>query len=232
MFLNSLLEVSEQTTNVVKWISVGAVALLLGAIVLISFLRKKTFDSKRVAFAGICISMSFTLAVIKFSPVQYGGSVTLASFVPILIYAYVYGVTDGLLIGLIHGLLNFIEDPYILTPATFVLDYLLAFASIAVMGFFGKMKRKEKGALPLVLGCISAEALRLVFHLLSGVIFFLEGAVWVDFPAWATSNAFIYSLIYQCIYIPADCLIATLALVAICKSGVLDRLVSLMKKKA
>ena len=232
MFLfHSLLEVSEQTTNVVKWISVGAVLVLLGVIALIAFLQKKAFDTKRIAFAGICVSMSFTLAVLKVSPVQYGGSVTLASFVPILIYAYVYGVADGLLIGLIHGLLNFIEDPYILTPATFIFDYLLAFTSVGVMGFFGKMQRKEKGCLPLVLGCVCVFSLRFLSHLFSGMIFFTENAVWVSFPNWAMGNAFIYSFIYQCIYVPADALIATLAIVGLCKSGVLDQLVKQMKGK-
>ena len=126
MFLYSLLEVSEQTTNVVKWISVAGVVLLLGVIALIGFLKNgKRLDSKKIAFAGICVSMSFTLAILKVSPIQYGGSITLASFVPILIFAYVYGLADGLLVGLIHGLLNFIEDPYILTPATFLFDYPL-----------------------------------------------------------------------------------------------------------
>ena len=232
MFLNSLLEVSEQTTNVVKWFSVGGVVLVLCAIALIGFLKSgRKFDSKRIAFAGICVSMSFTLAVIKFSPVQYGGSITLASFVPILLYAYVYGVADGLLIGLIHGLLNFIEDPYILTPATFLFDYLLAFASVGVMGLFGKMQRKERGVLPVVLGCVCVFSLRFLSHLFSGMIFFLQDQVWVSFPAWATGNAFIYSFIYQCIYVPADAILATAVLIALCKTGVFDRLVSLMRAK-
>ncbi|MBO5481074.1 MAG: energy-coupled thiamine transporter ThiT [Clostridia bacterium] len=231
MFLYSLLEVSEQTTEIVKWISVAAVFVLLGVIALICLLHKNQRDGKRLAFAGVCVATSFTLAVIKVSPIQYGGSITLASLVPILVYAYIYGVADGLLVGLIHGLLNFIEDPCILTPATFLLDYLLAFASVGLMGVFGKMARKEKGALPLVLGCISVCALRFVFHLCSGAIFFMEGAVWVDFPAWAVSSAFIYSFIYQCVYIPADCLINVLALVALAKTGALDTLIGLMKKK-
>ncbi len=230
MYLYSLLEVSEQTTDLVKWISVVGVVLVLGVIALIAFLQNgKRFDAKKIAFAGICVSMSFTLAVIKFSPVQYGGSITIASFVPILIYAYVYGVADGLLVGLIHGLLNFIEDPYILTPATFVFDYLLAFTSVGVMGFFGKMKRKEKGVLPIVLGCVSVFSLRFISHLLSGMIFFAQDSVWVSFPEWAMGNAFIYSFIYQCIYVPADAVIATLVLVALCKTGVLDRLTAMMK---
>ena len=231
MFLYSLLEVSEQTTNVVKWISVGAVAILLGVIVLIACLRKKGFDAKRLAFAGICVSMSFTLAIIKFSPVQYGGSITLASFVPILIYAYVYGLADGLLVGLIHGLLNFIEVPYILTPTTFLFDYLLAFVGVGLMGLFGKMKRKEKACLPLVLGCVCVFSVRFLSHLCSGMIFFTENAVWVSFPDWAMGNAFIYSFIYQCIYVPADAIIATAVIIALCKTGVLDKLSQMMKPK-
>ena len=231
MFLYSLLEVSEQTTEIVKWISVAAAIVLLGIIGIVSLARKNRRDTKRIAFAGVCVAMSFTLAVIKFSPIQYGGSITLASFVPIMLYAYVYGVADGLIVGLVHGLLNFIEDPYILTPATFLLDYLLAFASVGVMGFFGKMRRKEKSVLPLVLGAISVFAVRFISHLCSGAIFFLQGAVWVDFPAWATANAFVYSFIYQCVYIPADCLIATLTLIALAKTGIVDRLTKMMKGK-
>ena len=232
MYLYSLLEVSEQTTSVVKWISVVGVLLVLGVIALIGFLQNgKRFDSKKIAFAGICVSMSFTLAVIKVSPVQYGGSITLASFVPILVFAYVYGLADGLLIGLIHGLLNFIEDPYILTPATLFFDYLLAFMSVGVMGLFGKLQRKERGCTPIVLGCVAVFSLRFISHLLSGMVFFAQDAVWVSFPSWAMSNAFIYSFIYQCIYVPADAIIATLVLVALCKSGVLDKLTAMMKGK-
>ena len=232
MYLFSLLEVSEQATNVVKWISVIGVFLLLGVITLVSWLRKKTIDTKRIAFAGVCVSMSFVLAVIKFSPIQYGGSITLASFVPILIYAYVFGPADGFLVGLIHGLLNFIEDPYILTPVTFIFDYLLAFASVGVMGFFGKMQRKEKGCAPLVLGCVAVFSLRFLCHLVSGIVFFLQDAIWVSLPSWAMGNPFVYSLIYQCVYVPADALIATVAMIVLCKTGVLDTLKKIMSKKA
>ncbi len=230
MFLYSLLEASEQTTNVVKWISVGAVLLLLLVIACLG-LGKARFDTKRLAFAGICVALSFVLALIKFKPVQYGGSITLASFVPILIFAYVYGPTGGFLLGLIHGLLNFIESPYILTPATFILDYLLAFMGVGFMGFFGKMPRKKNAVLPLVLGCLCAFSFRFVCHLGSGMIFFLQDAVWVSLPEWAMSNAFAYSFIYQCVYVPADALIATIALISLAKTGVLDTLKHIMLGK-
>ena len=234
MFLYSLLEVSAQATNTVKWISVGAVILLLALVVLIPLLRKKEnerYAARKLAFAGVCVASSFVLALIKFKPVQYGGSITLASFVPILIFAYAYGAGSGFAVGLIHGLLNFIESPYILTPATFILDYLLAFTSVGVMGFFGKMQRGKNPALPLVLGCVGVFSVRFLAHLFSGMIFFLQDAVWVSLPSWAMGNAFVYSLIYQCVYIPADACIATITLFFLAKSGVLDKLTKLMKGK-
>ena len=231
MFLYSnLLAVSEETTEVVKWVSVGGVLVLLAVIGLIGFLsRGKQSGAKELAFAGVCVGVSFTLAVIKVSPIEFGGSITLASFVPIMIFAYVYGPIKGFIVGLIHGLLNFIEDPYILTPATLIFDYLLAFMSVGVMGFFGKMRRKERGVLPIVLGAVCVFTLRFVSHLCSGMIFFMQDAVWVTLPEWATANAFTYSFIYQCIYVPADAIIATGVLIALCKTGVFDRLIKIMK---
>ena len=235
MFLyTSLLAVSEKTTQTVRWISIGGVLVLLLAIALIGHFssreqQSKTRSAKEVAFAGICVAASFTLALLKIPTIESGGSITIASFVPIMLYAYVFGPTKGFMVGLIHGLLNFIEDPYILTPATFVFDYLLAFMSVGIMGFFGKLPRKEGEILPIVLGAVCVFSVRFLSHLLSGMIFFSMDSVWVSFPAWATANAFVYSLIYQCIYIPADALIAIAALIALCKSGAFDRLVKILK---
>ena len=230
MFLSSLLTVSEQTTQLVRWISVGGVIALLGLLLLLGCLSSgKRFQAKELAFAGICVGLSFILALIKVSPIQYGGSITLASFVPIMIYAYVFGPIKGFLVGMIHGLLNFIEDPFILTPATPVFDYMLAFMSIGLMGFFGKMRKRERQLFPVVLGAICVFLTRFCCHLLSGMIFFSMDAVWVSFPEWATANAFIYSLIYQCVYVPADALISICVLIALCKTGALDRLTKMMR---
>jgi thiamine transporter len=232
MFLYSLLEASAKTTETVKWISVGSIALLLAVIAAIGFFKKsdsQKYDARRIAFAGVCVASSFVLALIKFKPVQYGGSVTLASFVPILIYAYFYGAADGFLVGLIHGLLNFVESPYILTPATFILDYPLAFAGVGIMGFFGKKQENTKKVMSIILGCLCVFAWRFFSHFFSGAIFFMQDAVWVSLPSWAMGNAFVYSLIYQCVYIPADAFIATMVLVFFAKSGVLDKLTKLMK---
>lgn len=191
---------------------------------------EKRYDAKHIAFAGISLSLSFVLSLIKVSPVTYGGSITLASFVPLLIYTYVYGLADGLLTGLIFGLFNFVTGPYILTPLTFILDYLLAFASIGLMGIAGKFTKKT--TFNVVLGTVAVYVVRFVFHLFSGMIYFSMDQVWVELPNWAVSNGgFVYSFIYQCVYLPADCAIAAVAMYVLAKTNVLDKLGALMKPK-
>lgn len=230
MLLGSLLDVSEHTTQIVKWVSLGAVFLLLGVIALICFKgRKNRYDAKHIAAAGLTLGLSFALSYAKISPVAYGGSITLASFVPVLIYAYVYGAVDGLIMGLMFGLLNFISGPYILTPFTFILDYLLAFASVGFMGFAKKFTKKT--TFNVVLGTVGVFVIRFIFHLISGVIYFMQDSVWVELPDWALSNAFVYSFIYQCIYIPADCAIAAVVMYILAKTKVLDRLIALIKPR-
>lgn len=222
---STLMAVSEQTAETVKWVSLGAIALLVIVITLLCVFNRK-FSSREVAFAGVCLAASFALSFIKISPVQFGGSITLASFVPLLVYAYKYGFVKGTLAGFILGLFNFISDGYMLTALTFILDYLLAFASIGLMGFapkFGKLPVTAK----VSIGTALVFAVRFAFHLFSGFIYFAENAIWVNLPA---DNMFLYSFIYQCVYLPADCAICIAVLAALAKTGALGRLLQLMDK--
>jgi len=226
MVFSLLTAVSEETTNIVTWVSIGAIALLV-VILAVTCVANKKFSTNEIAYAGICLAASFALSFIKVSPVQFGGSITLASFVPLLIYAYKFGPVKGTLAGLIFGLFNFISDPFMLTPLTFILDYLLAFASIGLMGFAPKF-----GNLPLTakvsIGTVTVYAARFIFHLLSGFIYFAENSIWVNLPQ---DNMFVYSFIYQCVYLPADCLICALVLFALAKTKALDKLFAMMSKK-
>ena len=221
-----LTAVSEQTTDIVTWVAIGCIALLAIVLALMCIFVKK-YTTHEIAFAGICLALSFALSFIKVSPVQYGGSITLASFVPLMIYAYKFGPVKGTLAGLMLGLFNFISDPYILTPLTFFLDYIFAFASIGLMGFapkFGKLPLAAK----VTIGTVLVYVVRFIFHLLSGFIYFAENSIWVDLP---TPNMFVYSFIYQCVYLPADCAICAIVLFATAKTKALERLMKMMDVK-
>ena len=225
--IRSLLSVSEQATKTVTVISAVAVLLLFGLIAVLCIKGKRRYDAKHVAFAGLTVGLSFALSYLKVSPVTSGGSVTLASMVPLLVYAYLYGVKDGLLAGTIFGLLNFLSGPWILTPMTFFLDYPLAYASIGLMGFAKKLGKKP--TLQVSLGVLIVYTARFLFHFFSGVIYFLENSIWVEFPAWALANPFVYSLLYQCLYLPLDMVISLTVLLILAKTKTLARMEKLIK---
>ena len=76
-------------------------------------------------------------------------------------------------------------------------------------------------------GTVLVYVARFIFHLISGFLYFAEGAIWVDLPA---TNMFLYSFIYQCVYLPADCAICVGVLVTLAKTKTLDKLFDMMDK--
>ncbi len=214
LFFNSL--VNEDFTQIATICSSALIVLLIVAVAIL--LARKKLATLDIAYAGVAISISFVLSFLKVTPVQYGGSITLASFVPLLIYAYYFGFAKALICGLIYGLLQFVQDPYILTPATFTLDYLLAFASIAFMGLFSKLPLK---ASTLILGASATFIARFTMHFISGILYFNHNAIWVNLPA---NSAAQYSFLYQIVYLVPDFIIYLIALLVLLKMRVIERI--------
>lgn len=128
-------------------------------------------DVRALTYGAICVAMAFVLSYIKMFSAPQGGSVTLASMLPIMLYAYMYGTRRGLLVGLVYGLLQFIQKPEITHWAQVVLDYPLAFAAI---GFAGISKHIPAKIFALPIGTIIGGAARWAVHTLSGFLFFSQ----------------------------------------------------------
>lgn len=204
--------------SLINTISLIAIALLAVVALIICVTNKsKTTNTNAIAFGGLCIAASFVLSFVKLS-LAYGGSITLASMVPLFIYCYVFGVGKGLLVGIIYGLLQFIQGPYFLSVPQFLLDYILPFASVAVAGVFKKFMPKMSG---IICGAMLYSVLRLAFHVASGIIFFNLGWVVESLPLFgdtAGMGGFIYSLIYNAIYMVPETALLVLVLVCFAKS--------------
>ncbi len=171
---------------------VGAAAMVALAVAGALFFGRKDksgFDSRCIALAGVCIAMSFALSYIKLWEMPQGGSVTFVSLLPLMIFAYIYGVRKGVAAGFVYGILQAVQDPYIIHPAQFLLDYPVAFAMIGFAGLFAGMHALKLPQLRFTLGTVVAAALRFVSHVLSGVF---------AFQAYAEStNVWVYSLAYN-----------------------------------
>ena len=167
--------------------------LLLAILVIVSIYLNKTskdkkIDTKKLTTASLCIALSFVLSYIRIFKLPQGGSITLGSLIPLFIFAYIYGAKDGILVGAVYGILQFIQEPYIVHWAQVLIDYPLAFGALGLAGL-------SKKSLPL--GMILGGFARLFFHVISGVIFFASYAP-------EGQNVFVYSLIYNLTYLMPD----------------------------
>lgn len=175
------------------YISAGClIAVLIAGAILLGLKDKRPFDTRCLAFAGIAVALSFALSFIKLFKMPQGGSITLVSMLPVMLFAYVYGAKKGVLVGLLYGLLQAVQDPFIIHPAQFLLDYPIAFALTGFAGSLTNFKVLEKlPQLKFAIGAIIGSALRFFAHVLSGVFAF--GAYATDLGItnfWAYSTAY------------------------------------------
>ncbi len=194
-----------------EWMLFGvAAAALIGLFVYLLCTRnrpKKRVNVRALTYGAVCICLSFVLSYIKLFSMPTGGSVTLASMLPIMVYSYLYGWKRGILAGFAYGLLQFAQKPEIFHWAQVLIDYPLAFTCI---GLAGTVKW-------LPLGCVIAGFARFVMHTLSGFFFFsdvLDGSA-----LWA-------SALYNGGYMLADtliCFVLSFPVLAVLRRNHIDR---------
>lgn len=159
---------------------------------------------------SIMIALSTVLSIIKIFELPYGGSITLASMLPIVILAYRHGVLIGSgsalaasLLQLLLGLKNF---SYFTTwqsiIALAVFDYVLAFTVFGLVGLFRKIIKSQSAG--LALGAAAASIIRYVCHVISGA------TIWAGLSI-PTEAALIYSLSYNATYMIPESIILVLS---------------------
>ncbi len=173
------------------WITLFTL-IILAAIMVGMSISRKTWNAKSLAYAALSIALAFVLSYVKIWRMLNSGSVTLASMLPLMLFAASYGAGPGLLAGAAYGLLQYLQGGYFVHPIQFLLDYPLAFALIGLAGLYKFMpKAWSKWSLyaAMVLGALG----RCLSATLAG-IFYWETAPWA-------------SLVYNGAYLIPDTLI-------------------------
>ena len=185
---------STKLNQIALYVSAGAlIAAVIVCALVLGRKDKKPFDTHCIALAGICVAMSFALSYVKLFELPQGGSVTFASLLPVMLFAYVYGPKKGVMVGAVYGILQAVQDPWIIHPAQFLLDYPIAFSMVGFAGVFGNIKALDKvPQVKFTLGAILVGILRFFSHVLSGVFAFGAYAVGKGY-----SNFWIYSTAYN-----------------------------------
>ena len=138
---------------------------------------------------------------------------TLCSMLFIVLVANWYGVKAGVLVGLSYSILQFIQEPFVLSFFQVCCDYILAFAALGIAGLFAKQSNG------LVKGYIVAVLARGVFHTLGGYLYWMEYMP-ENFPQSLRS---IYPIVYNYSYLLAEGIITVAILMIPAVSGALNQ---------
>ena len=166
--------------------------LALVGLVLLYVSRSNTqWTVRMLSNAALAVALSFVLSCIRLYKMPQGGSITPASMLPIFLFAYAYGCAPGMLVGMVYGFLQWMQDGfYMVHPVEAVLDYLLAFAVLGLAGL--SRKWPDKWGLPV--GCVIGALARAFCAVLSGCIFF-------GMYAPEGQPVLLYSLSYNALYL-------------------------------
>ncbi len=171
-----------------------SIMLILVIAVLTIFTGKYTgtaSKTKTIAYAGLCIALSYALSFVKFFTVgANGGSVTFASLLPLMVFSYCFGTKKGVFAGVIYGILQFLQSPQMYQGMQILLDYPIAFGAIGITGMFKNFKCIKNEFVKFAFGAIIAVTLRYIAHVLSGYYVFSS---W----AWPGYSAIGYSVVYN-----------------------------------
>lgn len=162
--------------------------------------EKKKMSTKQLVFCAMAMALAFVTSYMKIFTLPWGGSVTLCSMLFIVLIGNWYGVQTGILVGLSYGLLQFIQEPYVLSFFQVCCDYVLAFAALGIAGFFAKSRNG------LLKGYVAAVLARGVFHALGGYLY------WMDYMPdnFPQSLKSVYPIVYNYSFLLAEAVITVI----------------------
>ena len=203
--------------------------------------RKLTESAMLLAMAVV-----LELAAKMLIPEQpFGGQITFASMLPVVLISYRHGVKWGLLSAFAYALIEmaigmktvsaaflpgYFGDGTMIGSAILMclLDYLLAFTVLGLGGIFrDRMESKGKA---LMWGSLAALAARYLCHIGSGYILFRGYAEWYftqeGFPAWGQQLVdalspevlgWVYSAVYNGMYMIPEMILTAVAAVLVAR---------------
>lgn len=147
--------------------------------------------TKKLVTTSMLLSLAVILSFVKISEFPFGGSITLASMMPIILISCLYDVKWGIGAAVVYGMIQILTgmstvsafflpgESRMAIPAAVGVCFFDYVAAYGVLGFGGIFKHKFKSAVAeVVLGTVTALILKYVMHVISGTIFFSAWAEW------------------------------------------------------
>ena len=157
------------------------------------------------------LALAFALSFAKIFEMPMGGSVTIASMLPIMLVSIKYGIGTGLSTAFLYSATQLVQAwmsgnvfPYCETPATLAVcilfDYVIPFTVLGLACLPKKLKLTKNTEINIYIGIVAVVLLRFICHFVTGVV------IWGQ---WAPDGMgkYLYSFLYNGGYLGADFLI-------------------------
>ena len=161
-----------------------------------------TVKTRRLTVSAVMLALATVLAmvcaIIPFLNLPFGGGFTVASMLPIVIIAYMYGVKWGFFVSFTYSVIQIVMDLYlgkggstimalfmpdsddymgiVAAISILVIDYIIAYTALCLGGVFRQSIKSKTAA--IVAGVILALGVRYICHIVSGYIFYGAWAEW------------------------------------------------------
>ncbi len=176
--------------------------------------KTKNSKTRMLVEGAMMVALATVLSYIRIFKFPWGGSITLFSMLPIVLFSLKYGVKQGLLCSFVFSLIQFgqgVTDGLFgwgltafMLVACILLDYLGAYTVIGIAGLF-----RKKGFAGWILGTALAVFIRFLFHFVSGAaIWHSSGKLW---EAFSTENEWLYSFLYNGAYMLPELVMTVVA---------------------
>lgn len=181
--------------------------------------RQPLFETKVLTEIIVLAALSGVLYTIRPYTLPFGGSVTLASMVPVMWLSLRRGIYAGLVAGAIFGILALFIDVLfvgaaniIVSPVQVILEYPIAFGVLGLTGMFHK-----KSMLFVISGAGAAVFIKFLIHYFVGVF------VWYyvyEFPI--EYGRYLWPAVYNGSFLTVEFVISAVVLAGLVKTGTLE----------
>ncbi len=144
---------------------------------------------------GLATAIAFVCEFIPFLNLPFGGTITIASMVPVMILSYMYGIKWGFLSSFAYSVIQILMSVItgstvksLFTPtdesymgigiafAVILIDYIIAYTALGAAGLFRSRLKSKTAA--IAAGIAVALSLCYLAHIISGYIFYGVWAEW------------------------------------------------------
>ena len=180
---------------------------------------------------AVMLALSFALSYAKIFEMPMGGSVTIASMLPVMLISIKYGVGAGLSTSFLYSMTQLLQAlasanvfPYCETPATLVLcilfDYIVPFTLLGLAGLPKNLKITKNTEINVYIGIVSVVVLRFLCHFITGVV------IWGQ---WAPDGMgkYLYSFLYNGGFLSIDFIICIVCAILMLRKQELRKLINI-----